>query len=157
MTKYTPDYLRSRASNLSLRSASLAASSPSPSPLAALPTVPKTPGPSERDSPTAESKCFQLAGMEGRAPAQNRVCYQCEHRLHWAERLQVSTLSENPEKCVLCALKSVRAEAFTQPFLQFLTENPTIFHTVEYFEEKLEAAGFKAVCGGTPLPLLQEL
>ncbi|KAG0646531.1 Leucine aminopeptidase IV [Hyphodiscus hymeniophilus] len=33
-------------------------------------------------------------------------------------------------------------EAYTQPFCDFLTENPTVWHTVKYFEEKLDGAGF---------------
>lgn len=37
-------------------------------------------------------------------------------------------------------------EAYTKPFCDFLTENPTVFHAVSYFEEKLEKAGFKKVC-----------
>ncbi len=36
-------------------------------------------------------------------------------------------------------------EAYTQPFCDFLTENPTVFHAVKYFEKKLEKAGFKKV------------
>lgn len=39
------------------------------------------------------------------------------------------------------ALKS--PEAYTQPFCDFLTENPTVFHAVDYFEKKLEKAGFQ--------------
>jgi hypothetical protein len=45
------------------------------------------------------------------------------------------------------ALKS--PEAYTQPFCNFLTENPTVFHTVDYFEKRLEKAGFKKVCCST--------
>ena len=41
------------------------------------------------------------------------------------------------------ALKS--PEAYTQPFCDFLTENPTVWHAVSYFEKKLEKAGFKKV------------
>ena len=41
------------------------------------------------------------------------------------------------------ALKS--PEAYTQPFCDFITENPTVFHAVGYFEKKLEKAGFKKV------------
>jgi aminopeptidase I len=37
-------------------------------------------------------------------------------------------------------------EAYTQPFCDFLTENPTVWHAVTYFEKKLEKAGFKKVC-----------
>jgi hypothetical protein len=38
-----------------------------------------------------------------------------------------------------------RPEAYTQPFCDFLTDNPTVWHTVNYFETKLEKAGFKKV------------
>jgi aminopeptidase I len=41
------------------------------------------------------------------------------------------------------ALKS--PEAYTQPFCDFLTENPTVWHAVSYFEKKLEKAGFRKV------------
>jgi hypothetical protein len=37
-------------------------------------------------------------------------------------------------------------EAYTEPFCKFLSENPTVFHAVEYFSKKLRAAGFKKVC-----------
>ena len=37
-------------------------------------------------------------------------------------------------------------EAYTKPFCDFLTENPTVWHAVQYFEKKLGAAGFKKVC-----------
>lgn len=37
-------------------------------------------------------------------------------------------------------------EAYTQPFCDFLTENPTVWHAVDYFQKKLEKAGFKKVC-----------
>ena len=36
-------------------------------------------------------------------------------------------------------------EAYTKPFCDFLTENPTIWHTVNYFERRLERAGFVKV------------
>jgi hypothetical protein len=41
-------------------------------------------------------------------------------------------------------LKSL--EEYTQPFCEFLAANPTVFHAVEYFENRLEKAGFKKVC-----------
>ncbi|TVY13395.1 Vacuolar aminopeptidase 1 [Lachnellula arida] len=34
-------------------------------------------------------------------------------------------------------------EAYTQPFCDFLTDNPTVFHAVSHFETKLKNAGFK--------------
>lgn len=43
-----------------------------------------------------------------------------------------------------CA-KDLKPEAFTKPYLEFMTENPTVFHAVGYFKEKLEKAGYKEV------------
>jgi aminopeptidase I len=36
-------------------------------------------------------------------------------------------------------------EAYTKPFCDFLTENPTVWHAVNYFEKRLERAGFVKV------------
>jgi hypothetical protein len=35
---------------------------------------------------------------------------------------------------------------YTQPFCDFIGNNPTVWHAVTYFEKKLEKAGFKKVC-----------
>lgn len=37
-------------------------------------------------------------------------------------------------------------EEYTKPFCDFLTENPTVFHAVDYFKRKLKANGFTEVC-----------
>jgi hypothetical protein len=37
------------------------------------------------------------------------------------------------------------AEDYTEPFCNFLTNNPTVWHAVDYFEKKLQKAGFKKV------------
>ena len=37
-------------------------------------------------------------------------------------------------------------EAYIKPFCDFMTENPTIFHAVSAFEDRLIKAGFKKVC-----------
>ncbi|KAK4239673.1 peptidase M18 [Achaetomium macrosporum] len=39
--------------------------------------------------------------------------------------------------------KNLKPEAFTKPYLEFMTENPTVFHAVDYFKEKLLKAGYK--------------
>ncbi|KAK3945162.1 peptidase M18 [Diplogelasinospora grovesii] len=38
--------------------------------------------------------------------------------------------------------KDLSPEAFTKPYLEFMTENPTVFHAVGYFKEKLVKAGY---------------
>ncbi|MCJ1434290.1 hypothetical protein MMC27_003657 [Xylographa pallens] len=40
------------------------------------------------------------------------------------------------------AATSVKPEAYTQPFLSFISENPTVFHTVDYFSKQLSSHGF---------------
>jgi hypothetical protein len=56
--------------------------------------------------------------------------------------LIAKTVEREPE----VKIDSKGPEAYTKPFCDFLTENPTIWHTVQYFEMKLNAAGFKKVC-----------
>ena len=38
-------------------------------------------------------------------------------------------------------------EEYTEPFCKFMTENPTVWHAVSAFEDKLTKSGFKKVCG----------
>ncbi|MCJ1287611.1 hypothetical protein MMC26_006963 [Xylographa opegraphella] len=40
------------------------------------------------------------------------------------------------------AATSIKPEAYTQPFLSFISENPTVFHTVDYFSKQLSSHGF---------------
>lgn len=42
-----------------------------------------------------------------------------------------------------CFVKPV--EDYAKPFCEFLTENPTVFHAVDYFKRKLIANGFTEV------------
>ncbi|MCJ1392753.1 hypothetical protein MMC18_005624 [Xylographa bjoerkii] len=42
----------------------------------------------------------------------------------------------------LLAAASIKPEAYTQPFLRFISENPTVFHTVDYFSKQLSSHGF---------------
>jgi len=37
---------------------------------------------------------------------------------------------------------SIQPEAYTKPFISFMSENPTVFHAVEYFSKRLESSGF---------------
>jgi aminopeptidase I len=50
--------------------------------------------------------------------------------------------------------KDLKPEAFTKPYLEFMTENPTVFHAVDYFKGKLLKVGYKevGVCVWTPRP-----
>lgn len=61
--------------------------------------------------------------------------------------MQQSACAPEPEDDQT-ALKSLAkpVEEYTQPFCEFLTENPTVFHAVDYFKKKLKASGFTEVC-----------
>lgn len=76
-----------------------------------------------------------------------KVCNDC-FKLTTKQRLAVTRQRLNiglPDTdCIFCGLAS-KPESFTKPFLDFLTENPTIFHAVDYFKTKLNAAGFTEV------------
>ncbi|TGZ77186.1 aspartyl aminopeptidase [Ascodesmis nigricans] len=39
--------------------------------------------------------------------------------------------------------KDINPDDYTQPFLDFINENPTVFHAVHYFEERLDKEGFQ--------------
>ncbi|KAF2455572.1 peptidase M18 aminopeptidase I [Lineolata rhizophorae] len=43
-----------------------------------------------------------------------------------------------------------KASSYTQPFCDFLTSNPTVFHAVSAFAAQLEAAGFSRLCERDP-------
>ena len=40
------------------------------------------------------------------------------------------------------AAASIKPEAYTQPFLSFISNNPTVFHAVDYFSKQLSSHGF---------------
>ncbi|KAG9229767.1 putative vacuolar aminopeptidase 1 [Amylocarpus encephaloides] len=52
-------------------------------------------------------------------------------------------LTPRPDECSTPRENVLKTpEAYTKPFCDFLTENPTVWHAVDYFEKKLEKAGF---------------
>ncbi|KAK2005966.1 aminopeptidase I zinc metalloprotease [Colletotrichum eremochloae] len=147
MTKHTPESLRTRVSSLSLRLQAMEAAealsrsqSPAPSPMSASTTLPSAAHNAAPASAPA-SKHFLLADMDGRSPSENPVCESCWNSLRYSEVKQ-TTRAAHPSACRLCAVAAGKPEAYTKPFVDFLAENPTIFHTVDHFKDKLAAAGF---------------
>lgn len=65
------------------------------------------------------------------------------------ERAPYDALAEVERKRLEAETQShsapIKPEEFTKPFCDFLTENPTIFHTVDHFRGKLGDAGYKEV------------
>lgn len=133
----------------------------SPSPMSATPAIPAAfepvlaPTVASSTTPSRESLCFIETGMGKRPLVENRVCSPCASRMSRDEARQCNVLffgtktadAETLQEmaCVVCAWKRGDPSSFTQPYLSFMTENPTIFHTVDHFTEKLKSAGFEAL------------
>lgn len=136
--------LSARASSLSLRQQALSSAAISNS----IPSLPEQS--SHRDK---RSKNFVLADMEGRDTRENRACASCIAKLAPNEVGQVNWHVSEDQGCRLCQVADIEPEAFTKPFCNFLYENPTIFHTVDYFKSKLDQLGFKEVSKQQSPPL----
>jgi aminopeptidase I len=132
--------LSSQASLLSLRqhASAAAASASHPQPSTTIRAV-------IPDKPSGPSRNFILADMDGRNPRDNHICAACVSKLAPSETAQTCGLVTDDERCRLCGIAECKPEAFVKPFTDFLEENPTIFHTVEYFKKKLEHVGFTEV------------
>lgn len=91
------------------------------------------------------SKEFILADMDGRSSRENRACASCISKLAPSEIGQVNWHLAEGQACRLCQIASCQPEAFTKPFCDFLQENPTVYHTVDYFKHKLSQSGFTEV------------
>jgi hypothetical protein len=72
-------------------------------------------------------------------------------RTHVCRRVQPNQISNpslvQPLENLSLSDRKLRAASlnpsdFTKPFLDFMTNNPTVFHAVDYFSKKLEAKGF---------------
>lgn len=117
-----------------------------------LSTAMDAPSPAPARELSREAQCFILAEMDRAPRSENKVCRGCmlgltpqqQDNAVRAESGQDYKLLDRPS-CKICHLRSLKPEAFTKPFTQFLTENPTIFHAVDYFKEKLAAVGFTEV------------
>ncbi|PHH81232.1 hypothetical protein CDD82_1209 [Ophiocordyceps australis] len=102
-----------------------------------------------RDSPTpyAASPPYSspvvLSDVLGSDAPNAEACTSCLSKLQSYERAFFTQRKLDTEPCQLCLLTKCRPEAFTEPFMSFLRNNPTVFHVVEHFRKKLHQAGFQ--------------
>lgn len=96
------------------------------------------------NSISTSAQHFLLADMDGRPVRGNRACTDCITGLDDGQVGQVNWHLDGKE-CRLCDVAACKPEAFIKPFCDFLTENPTVFHAVDYFKKKLSSAGYKEV------------
>lgn len=96
----------------------------------------------ESIDPSAHSSVFVAMGMHNRPPSENLVCSPCSLRLRPGLRF---VRTDEVGACKLCAYRLAKPEAFTKPYCEFMTENPTIFHAVDHFKAKLQSVGYSEV------------
>jgi aminopeptidase I len=49
---------------------------------------------------------------------------------------------DTPASQAVKSAKDIKPEEYSQPFLDFINNNPTVFHTVDFFSKRLESEGF---------------
>ncbi|KAI1103092.1 aminopeptidase I zinc metalloprotease-domain-containing protein [Jackrogersella minutella] len=140
MTKHSSDFLRQRSSNMSLRgvAAANALSTPRLSSFA-------NPSDFEKKQQTMSDveKAF-IVGDLARSGKPLSICDSCYSNIpiHRVESLPLR-LADDRSSCFSCKVMSSDPEAFTEPFCKFLQDNPTVFHSVGYFKDKMTSLGYK--------------
>lgn len=148
MTRHTSDFLRQRSSNLSLRGLTTTNAS-SPSRLSSF----VNPSEFEKKPTMSDAeKAFIVGDLKRHALL--TLCDSCYRDIpeHLTNSF-VLRLTDDRSSCSSCNVMSSKPEAFTEPFCKFLQENPTVFHAVGYFKDKMIALGYKEVgflCGYSP-------
>lgn len=93
-------------------------------------------------APASSTHCF-LAEMNGRIPPPNAPVQAPAPSTHCFLAEMNSRPSVDNRACA--KVRDLKPEAFTKPFLDFLLENPTVFHAVDYFKSKLNDSGYTEV------------
>ena len=145
MTRRTPDFLRQRSSNLSLRMAATTAAATA----AQLHSSASSVSGERTEATGPATKAYILADLHQRPHHQREVCSSCYDELEseraWNALGHIPFGAAQQDRCELCSFRKSGPAAYTKPFTNFLTENPTIFDAVDYFKGKLSALGFKEV------------
>ena len=94
---------------------------------------------------TPEYLAARTSMMSLRAQALEQSMMASQTSGYYATPQQQQQQQQPPVAANKANAKDIKPEAFTKPYLEFMTENPTIFHAVDYFKEKLEKAGYKEV------------
>ncbi|KAI0145184.1 aminopeptidase-like protein [Xylariaceae sp. FL1272] len=140
MVRHTPDFLRQRASNVSLR---MAASLSAPASRSALSSF-ANPAEFEPEKPMMSDaeKAFVVGELDRLGSL--TLCDNCYRDIPESRTNSLPLqLSDSPTSCSACMVRLSKPEAFCKPFCSFLQDNPTIFHAVDYFKDKMLELGYK--------------
>ncbi|KAH8664235.1 aminopeptidase I zinc metalloprotease-domain-containing protein [Xylariales sp. PMI_506] len=140
MVQHTPDFLRKRSSNLSLR---MAATTNAASSAPASPSIPEARRPKQEKPMDKTMKALIIGDMD--PPMFRQLCTKCVGTFPAGHPAKEYHERVSTDKCDACGILELRPEAFTAPFCKFLQESPTIFHAVDYFKTKAEKLGYVEV------------
>jgi aminopeptidase I len=133
MVQHTPEFLRQRSSNLCLRMAALTAATS------------LQPAPDNTEAPAFDDmdetvRSWIIGGFEDARPVP--LCHACWGQLRRQAIISKQNNLSSPEECALCQIRETNPKGYTQPFVEFLQESPTVFHTVDHFKRQARALGF---------------
>ncbi|KAJ4306437.1 vacuolar aminopeptidase 1 [Collariella sp. IMI 366227] len=134
MTRHTPDFLRARSSNLSLRSVAMEQSSF---------LIPK---PDDHVVGQMFQTLVQRRGWDKLPSDALRQMMAYPPSKKWTlvcQDLMTGTAGAANHTDNTAHAKDLKPEDFTKPYLEFMTENPTVFHAVDYFKENLVKSGYE--------------
>ncbi|KAI8633238.1 aminopeptidase-like protein [Xylariaceae sp. FL1651] len=135
MVRHTPDFLRQRNSNMSLRMAATSipprlSSFANPADFEMQPTM------------SEAEKAFVVGELDQQRSL--ALCDSCYRDIPESRTNSLPLqLTDKRSSCSACMIMTTKPEAFTEPFCSFLKENPTVFHAVDYFKRKMASLGYK--------------
>ncbi|KAI0183384.1 aminopeptidase I zinc metalloprotease-domain-containing protein [Xylaria flabelliformis] len=149
MARHTSEFLRQRHSHASLRmaapSTTTATTTTTPALAASRLSSFANPAEFENTRPTMSDaeKAF-VVGELGTQRSLLALCDSCYRDIPetYTDSLPLQ-LTDDRASCSACMIMDSKPEAFTEPFLAFLRENPTVFHAVDYFQTKMTSLGYK--------------
>lgn len=121
---------------MSLRMAAVANASSAPQPTSTI----EAPKPRQQLPRNAAAKSWVIGDFDRNDSL--TLCNECLAGLRRADITPTSYETVEKTSCATCRVREIEPEAFTKPFLKFLQENPTIFHTVDYFKAKASDLGY---------------
>ncbi|KAI0459939.1 aminopeptidase-like protein [Xylaria acuta] len=140
MARHTPEFLRQRNSNMSLRMA--ASSAPPALPVSRLSSFANPAEFETKPTMSDAEKAFVVGGLGNQRSL--ALCDSCYRDIPEARTDSLPLqLTNDRASCSACMVIDSKPEAFTEPFCAFLRENPTVFHAVDYFKTKMTSLGYK--------------
>jgi len=143
MVRNTPELLQQRSCDMSLQDAASASSQELFSILA-----PRADFDAQRKRPlTMVERAFTIGDLITWPSV--KLCGSCYGDIPQGQSILLPLERTNERsQCSACMVMDAKPQAFTKPFCAFLEDNPTVFHAVDYFKNKMRSLRYKEVGTG---------